>query len=390
VTIWDVYVGTLTKEFATEVRDLRTGGNDPWRGNAKKVALREDGFPQGGRFAHGIEHFAFNDADASLQHLQTVGSDLVNPQYVTLHPTRPVLYAAEWSRPSRLSTFAIGDDGTLEPRAATPSLGELAVAAAVHPAGKVAYVAHWGDGALTAVSLGAGGVPVSARVVVEGDPRGVSQRAHHHQVMVTPNGRGLLVTDVGGDELIAYALDPDGVVEPAPIARLTFPVNSGPRHLEFHPSGKFVYVLGEWDSLLHVVAAEDGIPTKILGSVPTTPPGYDGKNKTSEIHLHPDGGALYVGNRNSNCVTVFAVDGDGGGVEAVEHQPTLGHGPACLRVDPSGRHLLVGNVYSGSFVVFRIGDDRRLQLVGEPVEACAPRSFVFHSTAVPQPRREGT
>jgi 6-phosphogluconolactonase len=378
VTLWHVYVGALTKEFASEVGNLRSGGSDPWRGNATRVALRPDGFPQGGRFSQGIERFLFDDEAGTMRHVDAVGDDLVNPQYVALHPGLPMLYAAEWGRPSRLSAFQIRSDGSLHRVAAMPSFGELAVSTAVHPGGRVAYVAHWGDGSLTAVALGTDGVPMAARVVVEGDQRGISDRAHHHQVMVTPNGRALVITDVGGDELLAYELDADGNIDPQPVARLAFPANSGPRHLEFHPSGDFIYVLGEWDSTLHVVAADRGVPTEIVACASTTPPGYDGRNKTSEIHLHPDATALYVGNRNSNCVSVFAVDDGGGCVHAVQHQPTLGQGPACVRVDPSGRQLLVGNVYSGSFVVFSIGEDRRLELISEPVEACAPRSFVFY------------
>jgi 6-phosphogluconolactonase len=377
VTVWDLYVGTLTKEFATEIRALHAGSNDPWRGNAGKVPLREEGFPQGGHFATGIDRFVFDDGDGSLRPADTVGGDLVNPQYVVLHPTRPVLYAAEWRRPSRLDSFVIHDDGTFEARGVVDTFGEMAVAAAVHPSGAVAYVAHWGDGTLTAVELDDDGMPVSAEAVVAGDPAGLATRAHHHQVVVTPDGRAVLVTDVGGDELLVFAAAADGRLDPAPAARITFPEGSGPRHVEFHPSGRFVYVLGEWDSRLHILAADGGVPTGIVASVTTTPPGYDGTNKTSEIHMHPSGATMYVGNRNSDCVTVFAV-GDDGGVEPVEHHSTFGNGPASVRVVPSGRHLLVGNVYSGSLVVFAIDDAGRLHPLGEPIEARAPRSFVLH------------
>jgi 6-phosphogluconolactonase len=380
MTLWNVYVGTLTKEFATEIGALRAGRSDPWRGNARNLGMQQDGFPQGGRFASGIERFRFDDVDGTLSYADTVADGLVNPQYLALHPTLPVVYAAEWARPSRLSAFAVRGDGSLERLSTTDSRGELAVAAAVHPSGQVAYVAHWGDGALSALALDEDGRVRSAEVVVPGDPRGIADRAHHHQVLVTPGGTGVLVTDVGNDELLAYRADADGTLSPQAIARVEFPANSGPRHLEFHPSGRFVYVLGEWDSMLHVVEAEDGIPIRIVDSISTVPPGFDGTEKTSEIHLHPDGRTLFVGNRKSNCITVFSVD-DAGKVEVVGHEPTLGHGPAAVRVDPAGRHLLAGNVYSGSFVVFRIDDDRRLHLVGDPVEARAPRSFVFQQAS---------
>jgi 6-phosphogluconolactonase len=233
---------------------------------------------------------------------------------------------------------------------------------------------------LTSVALDDVGIVRSADVVVAGDPSGITGRAHHHQVVVTPSGRAVLVSDVGGDELLVFAADADGRLDPAPVARVAFPEGSGPRHVEFHPSGRYVYVLGEWDSTLHILSADGGVPTEIVGSVPTTPTGYEGRNKTSEIHMHPGGRTMYVGNRNSDCVTVFAVDDDGR-VDALQHQETFGNGPASVRVAPSGHHLIVGNVYSGSLVVFAIDDEGRLHPLGAPVEARAPRSFVLHRRA---------
>jgi 6-phosphogluconolactonase len=96
----------------------------------------------------------------------------------------------------------------------------------------------------------------------------------------------------------------------------------------------------------------------------------------SELHLHPDGRTLYVGNRGSNHVTIFSVDGSGG-VEPLGQHPSLGRSPRAVRVDPTGKYLVVANRDSGGLMVLEIGRDRLLSPVGEPVEARAPSSIVF-------------
>jgi hypothetical protein len=48
-----------------------------------------------------------------------------------------------------------------------------------------------------------------------------------------------------------------------------------------------------------------------------------------------------------------------------------------MRIDPSGRHVLVGHRNSGTFVVFRVEGDRGLEPVGDSLEVNAPSSMVF-------------
>jgi len=160
------------------------------------------------------------------------------------------------------------------------------------------------------------------------------------------------------------------------MARLAFPAHSSPRHVEFHPSGKTVYVNGEHDSMVHVLDAEDG-PAEADQGQPLLPAtGYDGVNSCSELHLHPDGHTLYVGNRGSDYVAVFAVD-DGGDLAIAGHQPALGRSPRAVRLDPTGRYLVVGNRNTSEVIAFQVGEDPPARAVGEPIEVPSPSSLVF-------------
>jgi 6-phosphogluconolactonase len=392
---WQVYAGTFTKHFAQEVERLRASSNVWWAAKGEKNAGGDPAgparrrshfsddfrYPAGGQLADGLEVFEFDDATGALSQRDAFTTDIVNPQYLARHPTLPVLYASEFSRPGRLSAFAIGPDGALARQFTVGTGADLAIAVSVHPSGNVGYVAHYSNGLLAALRLGPDGSVVSVEPVVSGRvPAGAERFSRHHESHFTVSGNGLLVTDIGLEELTVYRARADGSLSADAPARIGFPAGSAPRHMACHPSGRYVYVVGEADSRLYVLAAEDGLPVAITRSYLTKPADFSGDNKTSDIALHPNGRILYVGNRGTDCVTVCAVD-DAGGVEILGFHPSLGQGPSSLAVDPSGRHLLVGNTYSGNLAVFRIDDCGRLHSDAAPVSARAPRSLLFVTAA---------
>lgn len=366
MSLWNVYVGAFTKEFADEVQKINQTANIFWKGTYPRYTAT---------VSEGIERLVFDDATGAVRHLGNAAGDLVNPAYLVLHPGKPVLYAAEWSRRGRLTAFAIGEDGTLERQSSIDTLGEFAVAVSIHPSGKFAYVAHWGDGSVTACSLDDAGNPVAAELIDRSEPRD-GRESHLHEVRVSPGGNCLISTDLGLDEITTFEVDAEGAVSLESMSRLAFPEHSSPRHVEFHPSGKTVYVNGEHDSMVHVMDAEDGLPKRIRESHSARPPGHDGVNSCSELHLHPDGHTLYVGNRGSDCVAVFAVD-DGGDLMILGHQPALGRSPRAVRLDPTGKYLVVGNRNTSGVIAFEVGEDPLLVPVGEPADVPSPSSLVF-------------
>jgi 6-phosphogluconolactonase len=363
---WNVYVGAYTKEFAAEVQRISQTANIFWKGKYPGFEATP---------SEGIERLIFDDATGEIRHLGNAASGVVNPQYVTLHPTKPVLYAAEWDRPGKLTSYQIAADGTLERRASIETHGDHAVAVCVHPSGKAAYVAHWGDGSVTVCTLDDAGHPITAERIARKEPID-NVESHLHQVVVSPSGSCLIWTDLGFDEISTIEVDADGRVNPDSLVRIPFPAHSSPRHVEFHPSGKTVYVNGEHDSKVYVLDAEDGLPTRIRASLRCPPPEHEGTNSCSELSLHPDAHALYVGNRGADCVTVFTV-GANGDLSIAGYQPSLGRSPRAVRVEPSGKFLVVGNRNTNGVVVFKIGPDHLLETVGSPAEVPAPSSIVF-------------
>jgi 6-phosphogluconolactonase len=350
MTNWDVYVGTFTSEFQ-------------WL----------TGIP-----GQGIERYQFNDTDASLRYRETT-TGLLSPQYLALHPTLPVLYAAEFASTGNLVAFRIRPDGSLEHLSTTDSLGELAAAVSIHPSTEYAYLANWGSGGLTAFRLDRDGEVVDrARIAHRARQDSPAESEFHpHQIRPTPSGSAILVAYAGIDELTAYHADPDGALSALPDTCIEFPDQCAPRHIEFHPSGNFVYVVGERDSYMYILEAGDGFPFRILDRYPTAPPGHTGRNTPSEVKLHPDGHALYVGNRGGDCVTIFHLDASGRNVLGCDHVPSGGRGPRAVTIDPTGRYLIVGHADSGELAVFSVETDGGLRLAGPVEQAHSPSSIVF-------------
>jgi 6-phosphogluconolactonase len=255
----------------------------------------------------------------------------------------------------------------------------LAVAVSIHPSLEFAYLANWGSGGLTSFRLDADGRVLASEPLPQPNrpdsPPG--SEFHPHHIRPTPNGRAVVVAYAGLDEVTAYQTGRGGLLAEPPGVRVAFPSESAPRHIEFHPSGKFVYVVGERDSFLYVLEAEDGFPIGISGRYPTAPPRYSGRSTPSELKIHPDGQALYIGNRGSDCITLAHLDASGGQIVSTGHVPSLGRGPRAITIDPTGRYLVVGNADSGELVAFRIEEDRGLRPVGSPEQSHSPSSVVF-------------
>jgi 6-phosphogluconolactonase len=130
---------------------------------------------------------------------------------------------------------------------------------------------------------------------------------------------------------------------------------AGPRHLTFHPNGRYAYVINELDSTL-TAFTYDGSRGALnaVQTVTTLPDGFSGANYCADIHITPSGKFLYGSNRGHDSIVAFAIDEETGRLQYVQHQPTQGSFPRNFAIDPTGKYLLVANQKSDTIVVFRI------------------------------------
>ena len=290
------------------------------------------------------------------------------PGFLAIHPRGEILYAVGretvgGSQPAGFAAaYAIDrSTGALRELNRAGTAGRGASHVAVNAVATALVAVNYGDGNTVSLSLGADGrLGELVSDIRHGGSSIHPQRQtepHPHSANFAPDDRFVLVPDLGTDELVAYSIDrATARLTPAPGLQVKMPPGSGPRHMTFHPNGRWAYVINELAStiaFLEYGAASGALSRSQL--VSTLPEGYDGPaNTTAEVLVHPNGRFLYGSNRGSNTIAAFAIDPSTGQLSSVERVSTGGNWPRNFRLSPDGQFLLVANQRSDEVRVLRV------------------------------------
>lgn len=290
---------------------------------------------------------------------QHVTGGIDNPSYVTRDPNGNFLYVASESFEglSRVVSFKIDSDGSLTGVSNLPTHG--GANCHVHCRGGRLFSTSYVNGNMDVYSTDNGRLTHELLVEYQGDgPNKARQEsAHAHQAMTSPDGKWLYVCDLGSDRIWRHQVDdlksePDGFT--------VVPGGSGPRHLAFHPTLPFAYVVGELNTHLFVCrydAASGAL--EVVEELKTLPADYTGAPAAAAVRVHPSGKALYFSNRQHNSVSTFSIDEDGK-LELAGTQPSGGEEPRDINVDPSGNYLLIANQDGDNICIYKLDPETGL------------------------------
>lgn len=295
----------------------------------------------------------------------TLAAATPDPSFLALAPGGRTLYAVEESG-AKVHGFAVGEgggDGTLLRLDATGDTGGGAPCdVAVHPDGRWLVVANYSGGSVAVFPLDAAGRigPRAGLHVHTGSsvhPKR-QKEPHAHGVTFSPDGRFLLVPDLGLDQVKIYRVD--DLSAPA-VGAWSIAPGSGPRHAAFSRDGRHLYVVNELANTVTVGRYEPetaGLET--VQTISTLPEGgFAGETATAEIAVHPATDRfVYASNRGHDSIAVFARElaAADGRLTRVENVPTGGRTPRHFALSPDGRWLLAGNQKSGAVNVFRVDE----------------------------------
>lgn len=326
-------------------------------------------WPGGGT---GIGLGAYDTATGGLR-VTGVVEDVPNPSFVIAAGRR--VYAVNEQSDGGVTALAVGPDGvpkvinSQSTGGADPchlALHKGFLLSANYSSGSVSVHPVRPDGGLgertdLAVHRGAGPDPDR------------QEAPHAHQVLPDPTGEFVLAVDLGTDSVYSYRLSDQGKLTPAGTARVH--AGAGPRHLAFHPSGKFAYIANELDSTIVVAAYDRGAlkpgqkVSTLPAGAPTTP-----RNYPAEILVSADGRFAYLSNRGHDSVAVFAVERGGAALRLVEATPVGGKFPRHITLDATGRFLLAANQNSDNITTFAVdratGKLRQVGTVDAPIPVC--------------------
>lgn len=294
-----------------------------------------------------------------------------NPGFLAMHPSKPLVYsvaggkAADGTWKDEAAAFAVQPDGSLALLNTQPSGGSGPCHVAVDASGRVLLVANYNGGTVASYPIGDDGSLRPAASTVQHQGSSVNpqrqKEPHPHGIYPDPTRTRAYVPDLGLDKVLIYRLDAaSGRLSPNAPADATTEPGGGPRHMAFHPNGRYAYVNLELTSRVaayRVDAATGALKGfQVLSSLPAGASAEG--NSTAETLVHPNGRFLYVSNRGHDSIAVFAIDPQDGSLRFVEATSTGGQTPRSFGLVPGGRFLVAANQNSGNITVFRIDPER--------------------------------
>jgi 6-phosphogluconolactonase len=340
--------------------------------------------------AKGIYVFKMNGRTGGLTQIQLF--EIENPSWVAVDANASHLYATSETTTWRGTTntggataFAI-DAGTGKITSINdqPTRGSTPAHIIVDPSGKFALVANYfgANWSVLPINSNGGLNPATDVFGVSGHgPNTVRQDAPHpHQTLFDPAGTYVWGPDLGTDNVWSWTLSSSGKLLPnANLDHAQVASGSGPRHMSFHPSGRFMYVIDEMVSSITAFTYDASRGTATwLQTVSTLPADFSGASSTAEIIVHQSGKFVYGSNRGHNSIVGFRIDQSSGKLSLIGWTSTQGSVPRGFNIDPSGRLMLVGNQNSDTIVPFRINQSSgKLQPTGAVTKTPVPVSFAF-------------
>jgi 6-phosphogluconolactonase (cycloisomerase 2 family) len=299
-----------------------------------------------------VSAFAISRADGQLTMLNAVPSGGAGPTYVSVHPSGRFLLVANYFGGS-VAVLPIVADGSLGPatdvKQDAGTIGPRRAASA--PPGSFAFSGH--------------------------------DRTHAHMIQADASGRFVLHVDLGLDRIFVWKFDDQrGVLTPGDLHEAALPPGDGPRHVAFHPNGRWLYSIQEEGSTV-VLFDWDGATGRLASrqTISSLPPGYAGSNFCSEILVSADGRFVYAGNRLHDSIGIFAV-GRTGELTFVADEPTRGNYPRSFAFDPTGRFLYCCNQRADNVTVFSVNAKTGgLAFTGQYTPVGNPSHIVFADLA---------
>ncbi|MFJ7058001.1 lactonase family protein [Streptomyces microflavus] len=291
-----------------------------------------------------------------------------NPSYLALHPSGATVYAVAEQDAGAVTAVALAPDGTYEVLGTRPTGGSGPTHLSVHPSGHWLLSANYTSGSVAVHPIAEDGSLGERTDLVthSSPPPGPGQNGPHaHQIVTAPDGGHVLAVDLGTDTVHTYRLD-ESAGTLTEVSRAALAPGSGPRHLTFHPGGRFAYLACELDNTTVVCAYDpgSGALTPGVGQSTGSDTGYP-----AQLVVTGDGSYAYLANRGPNSLARYAVEDGGAVLRLLDTVPVGGDWPRQLALSPDSSLLFAANQRSSTVTAFRVGPDGSLAPAGGPLPA---------------------
>ncbi len=306
---------------------------------------------------HGINFLSFSPSENSMT-VETIAAGISNPSFVLATKDTKTVYALEENtgeKGGKVLTFSRNPaDNSLNLIDQDDSMGDHPCHISISPNEDFVILGNYSGGNLSVFKTSAEG-KLDFVQLIQHSGKSVNperqEKPHVHSTTFDPQGKHVLVADLGTDKVSVYSFDPSKV-EPLTLAE-AFPMTpgDGPRHLAFSADGNEVFVVEEMTAMLDVFSYENGklAPKQRLSLLDE---GFAGKVGAAEIRVSPDGKNVYVSNRgDANTLSVFAKT-TSGEYERIQNISSGGLMPRNFNLTADGKYLLSAHQASHDIVIF--------------------------------------
>lgn len=328
---------------------------------------------------NGINVYRVDSKTGAFRHIQLL-SGLENPSFLAINAKGTHLYSVHGDRSEATSYRIDPRTGHLTLLNRQSTGGYNVIHLDFDATQRFLVITNYGTDSIAALPIASDGSlgPYATLTTVTGTPgphRREQNNIRPHHNPLDREGRHFFLPCKGGDVVIAYRLDRKrGVLVEA--SRVAARPGAGPRHIDFHPSRPFAYVINELDSTI-TTYRKTGATLTPLQTVPSCPADFTGYSTGAEICVDRTGRNVYVTNRGHDSIGVFAIDRATGGLSPRQWVPTHGSVPRFFAFDPAQRFLYVANQGGDSIFAYRISRDGRLSTTRIQVNVGSPACIVF-------------
>jgi len=343
-----------------------------------------------GKGSEGIYAYSFNPANGNMKPLGLVAKT-ENPSFITIDSKGRFLYTVNETdsfhnkQSGAVSVFAINkESGKLTLLQQISSLGAAPAHLSLDKSARYLMVANYNGGNSVVFPVGRDGKLGEHTAFIQNTGSGPNPKRqtgpHAHYIRVTNDNLYVMIADLGIDKILKYRFDAgNGSLFPIDSGFVKLDPGSGPRHIAFPPSGKFIYVLNELSSTITSFSYESETGRMLAKqTISTLPKIFHGENTAAEIALDATGKFLYVSNRGADNIGLFSINSKNGSLTPVEWVSTGGETPRSFEIDPTGHWLFVANQNSDNIVLFRIDQaSGQLSQTSQTVKIVSPVCINF-------------
>jgi len=335
----------------------------------------------------GIYVATFNAATGELG-APEVAARTGSPSFLEVHPSGKFVFAVGEAGSPAFKGGCVSGFGVSRPSGKLTLINQVSAVGqgpchvSMEKTGRLAMIANYGSGSCASYAIKEDGSLGEAASFHQHQGADALKKPepHAHSANFSPDNKFAFVCDLGLDKVFIYKTDPaTGKTEPH--GEATVPAGGGPRHLAFHPNGKFVFVNNETTLTATTFAydAEKGALTLVdtVSTIPDADRGQKGLS-TAETRVHPNGRFVYVSNRGHDTISVFSCDPATGRLKLIENVNCEGKTPRNFNLDPSGRWMIVAHQSSATVAVFKVDAvSGKLTFTGKKTPIAAPTCVRF-------------